>query len=114
MEQHVKCNQAVQVYKRLYIFVQFSIKDFYPFIMETLLHEAMQLPKEYELITRKRVEVKIHTHKSALYNDGEPWVKKEMSDSFNERYILYLIAKKYNPKILGYIRWPTCHIKTFK
>ena len=99
MEQYVKCNQAVQVYKRLYKFVQFSIKDFHPFIMETLL-----LPKEYELITRKRVEVKIHTHKSALYNDGEPWVKKEMSDSFNERYILYLIAKKYNPKILGYIR----------
>ena len=108
MEQHVKCNQAVQVYKRLYKFVQFSIKDFYPFIMETLLHEAMQLLKEYELITRKRVEVKIHTHKSALYNDGEPWVKKEMSDSFNVTLgvcdgAVYLIfnSKKVQSKNIG-------------
>ena len=88
--------------------MQFSIKDFYPFFMETLLREAMQLPKEYVLITRKRVEVKIHTHKSALYNDGEPWVKKEMSDSFNVTLevcdgAVYLIfnSKKVQSKNIG-------------
>ena len=61
MEKHDKCN----------------IKDFYPSIMETLLHEAIQFAKEYIPITRKDVEVIFYTQKSALYNDGEPWVKKE-------------------------------------
>ena len=29
------------------------------------------------LITRKDVEVIFHARKSILYNDGEPWAKKE-------------------------------------
>ena len=57
--------------------MQFDIKDFYPFIKETSLHEAIQFAKEHVLITRKDVEVKYHARKSVLHNDGEPWVKKE-------------------------------------
>ena len=57
--------------------MQFDKNDFYPFIKETLLHEAIQFAKENVLITRKDVEVTFHVQKSVLYNDGETWVKKE-------------------------------------
>ena len=63
--------------KRLYKFLQFDIKDFYPSIKETLLNEAIQFAKEHVPITRKDVEVIFHARKSVLYNNGEPWVKKE-------------------------------------
>ena len=61
----------------MYKFLQFDITDFYPFIKETLLHEATQFAKEHVAITRKDVEVIFHARKSVLYNDGEPWVNKE-------------------------------------
>ena len=49
--------------KRLYKFLQFDIKDFYPSIKETLLHEAIQFAKEHAPITRKDVEVIFHARK---------------------------------------------------
>ena len=44
-------------------FLKFHIKDFYPSIKQTLLHEAMQFAKEHVLITRKDVEVIFHLRK---------------------------------------------------
>ena len=58
-------------------FLQFDIKDFYPYIKETLLHEAIQFAKKHVAIIRKDVEVIFHTRKLVLYNGGEPQVKKE-------------------------------------
>ena len=104
--------------KRLYKFLQFDIKDFYPSIKETLLNEAIQFAKEHVPITRKDVEVIFHARKSVLYNNGEPWVKKE-GGSFDVTmgaydgaevceligiYMLYLIGKKYNSKNIGLYR----------
>ena len=69
-------------------------------------------------ITRKDLDVLFHARKSVLYNDGEPWVKKEggsfdvtmgAHDGVDVRefigiYVLYLIGKKYDSKKkLGYI-----------
>ena len=102
----------------MYTFLQFGIKDFYPSTKETLLHEAIQFPKEHVPITRKDVEVIFHARKSVLYNDGEPWVKKE-GGSFGVTmgaydgaevceliaiYMLYLIGKKYDSKNIGLYR----------
>ena len=56
-------------------FLQFNVKDFYPYIKETLLHAAIQFAKEHVPITKKDIEVIIHVRKSVLCNDGEPWVK---------------------------------------
>ena len=71
--------------------------------------------KEHVAITRKGVEVIFRTQKSVLYNDGEPWTKKE-GGSFDVTmgaydgaevceligiYILYLIGKKYNSRNIG-------------
>ena len=67
--------------KRLYKFLQFNIKAFYPSIKETLLHEVIQSAKDHVPIKRKDVEVIFQAQKSVLYSDGEPCVKKE-SGSF--------------------------------
>ena len=59
-----------------------------------------------------------HARKSVLYNDGEPWVKKEGSDfdvtmgaydgaevcKLIGIYMLYLIRKKYDSKNIGLYR----------
>ena len=96
--------------KRLYKFLQFHINYFYPSIKETLLHEAIQFAKEHVPLTRKDVEVIFHARKSVLYNNGEPWVKKE-GGSFDATmgvyvgvevcaliriYMLYLIGKTFD------------------
>ena len=96
--------------KRLYKFLQFHINYFYPSIKETLLQEAIQFAKEHVPFTRKDVEVIFHARKPVLYNNGEPWVKKE-GGSFDATmgvydgselcaliriYMLYLIGKKYD------------------
>ena len=73
--------------KRLYKFLQFNIKAFYPSIKEMklyneVLHEVIQSAKDHVPIKRKDVEVIFHARKSVFYSDGEPWVKKE-SGSFD-------------------------------
>ena len=42
-----------------------------------MLQEAIQFAKKHVLITRKYEEVIFHARRSVLYNDREPWVKKE-------------------------------------
>ena len=83
-----------------------------------MLHEAIQSAKENMPITTKYLEVIFHTRKSVLYNEGEPWVKKE-GGSFDVTmgvydgvevceligiYMLYLIGKKYDSKNIGLYR----------
>ena len=46
--------------KRLYKFLWFDIKDFYPSIKVTLLHEVIQFVIELVLIIRKDVEIIFH------------------------------------------------------
>ena len=102
----------------MYKFLQFDIKDFYPSIKETLLNEAIQFAKEHVPITRKDVEVIFHARKSVLYNNGEPWVKKE-GGSFDVTMgaydgvevceligilMVHLIGKKYDSKNIGLYR----------
>ena len=73
MEKHDKC---IILMRRDYT-NQLDIKDFYPSIKETLLHEAIRFAKKYVFITTENVEVIFLPWKSVLYNDGEPWLKKE-------------------------------------
>ena len=53
--------------KRLYKFLQFLIKTFHASIKKTMLNEPIHFAKEHVFI---------------LYNDGEPWVKKESSSFY--------------------------------
>ena len=104
--------------KKLYKFLQFDIKYFYPSIKKTLLHDVIQFAKEHVPITRKDVEIIFHARKLVLNNDTEPWVKKE-GGSFDltmgaydraevceliDIYMLCLIGKKYDSKNIGLYR----------
>ena len=97
----------------MYKFLQFDIKEFYQSIKENVLNEATQFPKEHLPVTRNNVELIFYARKSVLYNDGEPWMKKEdcsfdfimgAYDGAEVReligiYMLHLIGKKYDSKI---------------
>ena len=77
-EKNVKCNQLVHEPYWDNIF-QFDMKDFCASIKEELLHEAMQFDKEHAFIKTKDIEIIFQTWKPALYNDENPWVKKDMA-----------------------------------
>ena len=65
--------------KKQYKFLMFDIKDFYPSIKANLLHEALQYARNYINISSNDYEVVFHSRKSLLYNDNQPWMKKENS-----------------------------------
>ena len=104
--------------KNSHKFPMFDIKDFYPSIKEDLLIEALEFAKQHVTIKSKDRETIFHTRKSLLYNEGEPWIKKQ-SNSFDvtmESYdgaevceligifMLSLIGNKYNANNIGLYR----------
>ena len=58
----------------------FYIKDFYPFINKGLLPEALEFAKQHVTIKSKDRETIFHARKSLLYNEGEPWIKKQSNN----------------------------------
>ena len=93
-------------------------KDFYPSIKEELLIEALEFAKQHVTIKSKDRETIFHARKSLLYNEGEPWIKKQ-SNSFDVTmgsydgaevceligiFKLSLIGNKYNPNNIGLYR----------
>ena len=112
MEKHDKC---IILMRRDYT-NQLDIKDFYPSIKETLLHEAIWFAKKYVFITTENVEVIFLPRKSVLYNDGEPLLKKDCGSFADimgaydgaevyERmgiymlYVIYLVKRKIQKNI---------------
>ena len=104
--------------KNSHKFLMFDIKDFYPSIKEDLLIEALEFAKHHVTIKPKDRETIFHARKSLLYNEGEPWIKKQ-SNSFDVTmgsydgaevceligiFMLSLIGNKYNPNNIGLYR----------
>ena len=104
--------------KNSHKFLMFDIKDFYPSIKEDLLIEALEFAKQHVTIKPKDRETIFHARKSLLYNEGEPWIKKQ-SNSFDVTmgsydgaevceligiFMLSLIGNKYNPNNIGLYR----------
>ena len=58
----------------------FDIKDFYPSIKEDLLIEALEFAKQHVTIKSKDRETIFQPRKSLLYNEGEPWFKKQSNN----------------------------------
>ena len=93
-------------------FLMFDIGDFYPSIKEGLLVEGLEFAKQHVTIKSKDRETIFHARKSLLYNEGEPWIKKQ-SNNFDVTmrsydgaevceltgiFMLSLIGNKYNRK----------------
>ena len=58
----------------------FDIKDFYPSIKEDLLIEALEFAKQHVTTKFKYRETIFHARKSLLYNEEEPWIKKQSNN----------------------------------
>ena len=63
--------------KSKYKFIVFNIKDFYPSIKETLLMKAINFAEKLVNITNKDKVIIKHERKSLLYDNSEPWMKKD-------------------------------------
>ena len=104
--------------KNSHKFLMFDIKDFYPSIKESLLIKALEIAKQHVAIKFKDRETNFYASKSLLYNEGEPWIKKQ-SNNFDVTmgsydvaevceligiFMLSLIGNKYNPNNIGVYR----------
>ena len=104
--------------KREYKFIVFDIKNFYPWIKETLLIKAINFAEKLLNITKEDKIIIKHARKSLLYNNSEPWMKKD-SGLFDVTmgaydgaevcelvgtFLLYKLSLKYNKNDIGLYR----------
>ena len=69
--------------KRNVHFIQFDICEFYPIISEGLLFESINWAKKYTHISEEDKEVIIFASQSILYEDRQPWRKKNCQNLFD-------------------------------
>ena len=94
------------------------MKDFYPSIKETLLIKAINFAEKLVNITNEDKVIIKHARKSLLYNNSEPWMKKD-SGLFDVTmgaydgaevcelvgtFLLYKLSLKYNKNKIGLYR----------
>lgn len=58
-------------------FMIFDIEQYYPSIKESVLLAALDFAKTHTKVLKKDIDVIRHARRSLLFNNGEPWVKKE-------------------------------------
>ena len=104
--------------KSKYKFIVFDIKDFYPSIKETLLIKAINFAEKLVHITNEDKVIIKHARKSLLYDNSEPWMKKDsgLFDVTMSAYdgpevcelvgtfLLYKPSLKYNKNKIGLYR----------
>ena len=96
----------------------FNIEDFYPSIKETLLIKAINFAEKLVNITNEDKVIIKHARKSLLYDNSEPWMKKD-SGLFDvtmgaydeaeecelvETFLLCKVSLKYNKNKIGLYR----------
>ena len=99
-------------------FTVFDIEQFYPSIKESVLLKALDFAKKHTKVLIKDIDVIRHSRRSLLFNQGEPWVKRE-EENFDVTmgaydgaevcelvgiYLQSLIGEKYNKNNFGLYR----------
>ena len=69
--------------KNLNTFNVFDIQEFYPSIGEKLLKDVVLFAQTHTNISRKDIEVIFHWLRSLLFQDNEPWSKKDSNGDFD-------------------------------
>ena len=64
-------------------FIQLDIVEFYPSIPENILDTAVNFVKQYTDISDENLRIIKHCRKSLLYNNHEPWKKKDTDSCFD-------------------------------
>ena len=65
--------------KSQYFFIQLDIVAFYSSISENILDTAINFAKQYTDISDENLRIIKHCDKSLLYNNHEPWKKKDIN-----------------------------------
>ena len=64
-------------------FIQLDIAEFYPSISEEILDNAILFAQQYVDVPEKDLCIIKHCRKSLLYNDSEPWKKRNTESCFD-------------------------------
>ena len=69
--------------KSQWTFLIFDIVDFYPSISEAHLTLSLDYAKQFITVSDEDEEIILHSRKTLLFNDNEPWVKAGDSPMFD-------------------------------
>ena len=64
-------------------FIQLDIAEFYPTIIESILDTAISFARQHTDISNENLRIIKHCCKSLLYNNQEPWKKKNTDSCFD-------------------------------
>ena len=93
--------------------------EFYPSIAETILDNAISFALQHTYTAEEDLRIIKHCRKSLLYNDSEPWKKKDTYSCFDVTmgsydgaeicelvgtHLLLLLANTINKKDCGFYR----------
>ena len=67
----------------LHTFTVFDIQEFYPSITEKRLKDAVLFAQTHVNISQKDIEVIFHCHRSLLFHNSKPWIKKDSNGDFD-------------------------------
>ena len=105
--------------KSQHTFLIFDIVDFYPSISEALLKLSLDYARQFATVSDEDVEIIMHSRKTLLFNNNEPWAKKGDSPMFDVAmgsydgaevcelvglYILYKLTSAYPNGNIGLYR----------
>ena len=66
-----------------YTFLIFDIVDFYPSISEAILKLSLDYARQFTTISDEDIEIIMHSRKTLLFSNNEPWVKRGTSPMFD-------------------------------
>ena len=64
-------------------FIQLDIAEFYPIIAKSILDREISFARQHTDISNKNLRIIKHCGKSVLYNNQEPWEKKNTDSCFD-------------------------------
>ena len=64
-------------------FIVFDIESFYPSISSDLFNKALKFAKEIIPIADRDLKIMMHSRKTLLFHENEPWVKQKGDKNFD-------------------------------
>ena len=64
-------------------FIVFDIESFYPSISSDLFNKALKFAKEIIPIADRDLKIMMHSRKTLLFHENEPWVKRKDDENFD-------------------------------
>ena len=64
-------------------FIVFDIESFYPSISSDLFNKALKFAEEIISIADSDLKIMMHSRKTLLFHENEPWVKRKGNENFD-------------------------------